>query len=112
MYNDNLHQPVAFHISLLLIASCFHPFITLFFCQKHLPSEHVLKQRGAFSPLEEGVKYLPKSHILLFFVAKCNKNVEFCLFSFRYYEGKDYLYSWNIDVGLLSFMLLISRAVW
>ena len=36
MYNDNLHQPVAFHISLLLIASCFHPFITLFFCQKHL----------------------------------------------------------------------------
>lgn len=56
MYNDNLHQLVAFHISLLLIASCFYPFITLFFCQKHLPSEHVLKQRGAFSPLEEGVK--------------------------------------------------------
>ena len=104
MYNDNLHQPVAFHISLLLIASCFHPFITLFFCQKHLPSEHVLTQRGAFSPLEEGVKYLPKPHILLFFVVKCNKNVEFCLFSFRYYEGKDYLYSWNIDVGLLSFI--------
>ena len=66
MYNDNLHQPVAFHISFLLIASCFHPFITLFFCQKHLPSEHVLKQRGAFSPLGEGVKHLPNPHILHF----------------------------------------------
>ena len=66
MNNDNLHQPEAFHISLLLIASCFYHFITLFFCQNHLPSEHVLKQKGAFSPLEEGVKYLPNPHILHF----------------------------------------------
>lgn len=104
MYNDNLHQPVAFHISLLLIASCFHPFITLFFCQKHLPSEHVLKQRGAFSPLEEGVKYLPKPHILHFFFVKSNILIAFCLFLFRYYEGKDYLYSWNIDIRSLCFL--------
>ncbi len=55
MYNDNLHQLVAFHISLLLIASCFYPFITLFFCQKHLPSEHVFEaKRSIFTPRRGG----------------------------------------------------------
>lgn len=53
----------------------------------------LMSEEGHFLPLEEGVKYLPNLHIL-----------HFCLFLFRYYEGKDYFYSWNIDVGLLSFM--------
>ena len=83
-------------------------FLSLFhvaFCPKYIMSEAVfMSEEGHFLPLEEGVKYLPNPYILHFFFVKCNILIAFCFFSFRYYEGKDYLYSWNIDVGLLSFM--------
>ena len=55
MYNDNLHQPVAFHISLLLIASCFHPFITLFFLSKGPPFRACFEaKRSIFTPRRGG----------------------------------------------------------
>jgi len=64
----------------------------------------LMSEEGHFLPLEEGVKYLPNPHILHFFFVKSNILIAFCLFLFRYYEGKDYLYSCNIGVRSLSFM--------
>lgn len=64
----------------------------------------LMSEEGHFLPLVEGVKYLPNLHILLFFFVKCNILIAFCLFLFRYYEGKDYLYSWNIDIRSLCFL--------
>ena len=44
-------------------------FLLIEFCQKYLPSEHILESEdGHFSPLGEGVKYLPTPHILHFSV--------------------------------------------
>ena len=98
-----IHQA---HICTLLFFFC--PFSTchfFYFCQKYLPLEHdFTSEEGHFLPILEGVKHLPIPHILHFFFVKSNILIAFCLFLFRYYEGKDYLYSWNIDIRSLCFL--------
>ena len=68
VYNNNLHSLVwntASSTALVLIS--YIPIHCI--CQKYLPLVHDFEsEEGHFSPLGEGVKYLPNPHILHFSV--------------------------------------------
>ena len=104
VYNNNLHSLVRNTVHCTALVLIFISPIHCI-CQKYLPLVHDSEsEEGYFSPLGEGVKYLPNPHNLHFFFVKSNILIAFCLFLFRYYEGKDYLYSWNIDIRSLCFL--------